>query len=473
MSHSTSRRFFLKTICAASAVALSPFPACQHPVSQKPNIIYILADDLGYGDLGCYGQKQIKTPHLDDMAAQGKRFTDHYAGSTVCAPSRCSLMTGKHSGHSRIRGNGLVPLQPEDATIGEILKSTRYTTGIIGKWGLGEPGSSGIPTKKGFDYFYGYLNQIKAHNYYPAYLWRNEEMEFLSNEVVAADRTYAKGVGGASTRREDYSHDLFAQEATSFVEKHKDDPFFLYLAYTIPHANNEHWILNTHGMETPDYGIYENMDWPEAQKGFAAMVSRMDRDIGALMQKLRDLDLDKKTLVIFSSDNGPHKEGLNDPEFFNSNGLLRGMKRDLYEGGIRVPMIAWWPGTISPATTSGIPSAFWDILPTFAELAGAHAPQDVDGISLVPTLTGREEAQEKHDFLYWEFHEGAATVQAVRMDEWKAVRHHPDGEIELYHLATDGSEQINVAPEQSEIVAKIKTYLGTARTPSNEWPLLR
>lgn len=471
MNSYLSRRSFLKNV-GLGAVLSASFLSCSPRRAKKPNIIYILADDLGYGDLGCFGQQKIKTPNLDKMAAEGMRFTNHYAGSTVCAPSRCTLMTGRHTGHARIRGNALVALEPNDITIPELLKSAGYATALVGKWGLGEAGSSGIPTKKGFDSFFGYLNQIKAHNYYPEYLWRNEQKDYLHNEVKVADRTYAKGVGGASTKKVDYSHDLFTQEAHKIIKADSGAPFFLYLAYTIPHANDEHWILKTHGMEVPDYGAYKDKDWPEAEKGYAAMVSRMDRDIGALLQQLADLDIDKNTLVIFTSDNGPHKEGLNDPEFFDSNGPLRGIKRDLYEGGIRVPMIARWPGVVAAGTTSDLPSAFWDMMPTFAEAAGVKAPDDSDGISILPTLKGESERQKKHDFMYWEFHERGATEQAVRMGKWKAVRHDPKGAIELYDLSTDISESNDSAAEHKGVVEKISVYLSQCRTPSKEWPLM-
>jgi len=469
MNQGTSRRSFLKSIGAIGLYA--GLASCAGSVKTKPNIIFILADDLGYGDLGCYGQQQVQTPNLDRMALQGMRFTDCYAGSTVCAPSRCSLMTGLHSGHSRVRGNATVPLSDKDVTIAKLLKSAGYRTALIGKWGLGEAGSSGIPNRQGFDYFYGYLNQIKAHNYYPEFLWRNEDKVFLDNKVITADKGYARGVGGASTKQVEYSHDLFSQEALEFVQQNREHPFFLYLAYTIPHANNEHWILNTHGMETPDYGIYRDKDWPEAQKGFAAMVSRMDRDIGELLKKLHELGIDENTLVIFSSDNGTHKEGLFDPDFFDSNGPLRGMKRDLYDGGIRVPMIAWWPGKITEGSTSDLPCAFWDILPTCAQAAGVPAPENIDGVSLLPTFLGRKEEQKKRQFLYWEFHERGVTEQAVRMGKWKAVRHDANGPLELYDLSVDIGEANDIAAEHPDIAAKIENYLARARTPNEHWPL--
>ena len=465
-----TRRRFIKVMGASTFAFGYSFLSCQKKSIDKPNIIYILADDLGYGDLGCYGQQQIQTPNLDRIAAEGLRFTDHYAGSTVCAPSRCSLMTGFHSGHSLIRGNATVPLRPQDTTLAAILKSAGYRTACIGKWGLGEAESSGIPNQQGFDYFYGYLNQIKAHNYYPEFLWRNTDKIYLNNTVVVAERGYAEGIGGASSERNDYSHDRFTGEALKFIASQSESPFFLYLAFTIPHANNEHWILDRHGLEVPDYGIYEDKDWPEAQKGHAAMISRMDNDIGALMAKLKELGLDENTVVFFSSDNGPHREGGNDPEFNDSNGPLRGIKRDLYEGGIRVPFIARWPNVISHGVSNHI-SAFWDMVPTVAELAGADIPDDIDGLSLVPELLERSYEQKKHDYLYWEFHEGQASHQAIRKGNWKGIRHDPRGALELYDLETDPGETTDLAESQSQIVKELEALLSQARSPSKVWDL--
>jgi len=462
-----NRRSFLKTTGAA---ALGLSFAWQCGKSKQPNIIYILADDLGYGDLGCYGQKNIKTPNLDQLAAEGMRFTDHYAGSTVCAPSRCCLMTGLHTGHARIRGNGNVPLKPNDVTVADLLQSVGYSTGLVGKWGLGEAGSTGIPNEQGFDFFYGYLNQVRAHNYYPTFLWRNQEKVELDNKVVYAEEGYAKGLGTAATKREQYSHDLFTREAFDFVERHKDDPFFLYLAYTIPHANNESHLVDRHGMEVPDYGIYKDKDWPEPQKGHAAMITRMDRDIGQLVEKLKQRGLDENTVIMFSSDNGPHAEGGFDPAFNDSNGPLRGIKRDLYEGGIRVPMIAWWPGRIKAGSTTDLPSAFWDVLPTCAQLGGAPIPNDTDGISFLPTLLGNTDDQKKHEFLYWEFHWWKPTRQAVRMGRWKGFRNTPTAEIELFDLKTDISEENNIADHHPEIVEQIAEIMRTAHEESENWP---
>jgi len=472
MSNVLERRDFLKKCgaIAAGGFVLSN-TNLQISTGSKPNIIFILADDLGYGDLGCYGQDEIKTPNLDRMAAEGMRFTDHYAGSTVCAPSRCALMTGLHTGHCLVRGNGRVPLRPEDVTVAELLKQAGYNTGVIGKWGLGEAGTTGIPNRQGFDYWFGYLNQRHAHNYWPEFLWRNKQKVELANEVNHIIGGSDRSPGGVATNRVEYSHDLFTEEALAFVERNKSGPFFLYLAYTIPHANNE---AGNKGMEVPSFGQYSDKDWPEPQKGHAAMITRMDRDISRLFMKLKALGIDENTLVVFSSDNGPHREGGNDPDFNDSNGPLRGIKRDLYEGGIRVPMIARWPGKIKAGSLSRHVSAFWDFLPTCCELAGVAIPRGLDGISIVSTLFGRDQKQKKHEFLYWEFHE-QGKKQAVRMSNWKGVRlnvtKNPDGPIELYNLKEDIEEMHNVADQHPEIVAKIANYMKTARTPSEYWPL--
>jgi len=429
--------------------------------AKRPNIIFILADDLGYGDLGCYGQQTIRTPNIDRMASEGVRFTQCYAGSTVCAPSRCCLMTGLHTGHAFVRGNKRVPLPPEEVTVAELLKEAGYTTGIIGKWGLGNEGTTGVPNAQGFDYLFGYLDQGRAHNYYPEFIWRNEEKYPLEGNVESKEHH------GVSVERKVYSHDLFAEDALAFVERHHDEPFFLYLAYTVPHANNERGRYDGNGMEVPDYGAYADKDWPEPQKGHAAMISRLDRDVGRLLKQLKDLGLDDDTIVFFSSDNGPHKEGGADPAFFHSSGPLRGYKRDLYEGGIRMPMIARWPGRIKPGAVSDQVWAFWDFPPTALELAGGPVPEGIDGISMVPALLGRK--QPDHEFLYWEFHE-RSFKQAVRMGHWKAVSLGPDKPLELYDLSGDIGEKTNVAKDHPDIVAKIEVYLKGARTASKHWP---
>jgi arylsulfatase A-like enzyme len=451
---------------AAMLSACLAFSA-QTAAAEKPNIIFILADDLGYGDLGCYGQKVIQTPNIDRMAIEGMRFTDCYAGSTVCAPSRCVLMTGYHTGHCLIRGNARVPLRPEDLTVAELLKGAGYKTGIIGKWGLGEAGSTGVPNRQGFDYWFGYLNQQHAHNYYPEFLWRNEEKFPLRNQVNHLIGGRDRTPGGVATKRVDYSHDLFTKEALALLERNKDQTFFLYLAYTIPHANDE---AGNRGMEVPSYQPYEDKNWPQPQKGHAAMITRLDRDVGRLFARLKELGLDRQTIVFFSSDNGPHKEGGADPAFFHSSGPLQGYKRSLHDGGIRVPGIARWPGKIKAGTTSDLPWYFADFLPTACELAGTEAPSGVDGISIVPTLLGQGR-QRRHEFMYWEFHEGRSSQQAVRMGHWKAVRAAPSAPIQLYDLRTDIAEADDLSADHPDVVAKIAEYLKTARTESKNWPL--
>ncbi len=418
----------------------------------KPNIIFILADDLGYGDLGCYGQKKIRTPNLDRLAAEGVRFTQCYAGSTVCAPSRCSLMTGLHTGHARIRGNAQVPLQPDDVTVAEILKPAGYRTAAIGKWGLGNEGTTGVPNRHGFDEWFGYLDQVHAHNYYPEFLWRNERKWQLR--------------GNANGQKGEYSHDWFTRGALNFIRINQKHPFFLYLAYTIPHANNE---LKDKGMEVPGDAPYSKEDWPQQEKNKAAMIARLDADIGKILDKLKELKLDQDTLLFFSSDNGPHKEGGVDPQFFASSGPLRGIKRDLYEGGIRVPMIVRWPGRIKAGSTNNQIWAFWDFLPTATGLAGVKPPKNIDGISMVPTLLGTKQTQQ-HEVLYWEFHE-RGFQQAARMGDWKMVRLGPEKAPELYNLKTDLAEKENVAGQHPDIVAKFAEYLKTARTESKDWPI--
>jgi arylsulfatase A-like enzyme len=454
-----------RTLCGwtACVLALLPFAAARgaEPSASKPNIVFILADDLGYGDLGCYGQQRIKTPHLDRMAADGMRFTQFYAGSTVCAPSRCALMTGLHTGHCLIRGNAKDSLRPQDVTVAKLLKDSGYATGLIGKWGLGNEGSPGVPTKQGFDYFYGYLDQVHAHNYYPAFLMRNEERVPMKN-VVPGPGDFGSGV---ATKKVEYSHDLFAEEALSFIDRNKDRPFFLYLAFTIPHANNE---AGKQGMEVPDYGPYKDIDWPEAQKGHAAMITRMDADIGRLFDRLKKHGLDENTLVLFTSDNGPHREGGNDPDFNHSHGPLRGIKRDLYEGGIRVPLLARWPGKVPAGGTSDFVGAFWDVLPTLAELGGAKTPAGLDGLSFVPTLLGQKEKQKQHESLYWAFYERGG-AQALRMGRWKAVQQPVHASIQLYDLDNDVAEKKDVAAQHPEVVAKMKKLMEESYAPSARW----
>ena len=431
----------------------------------KPNIIFILADDLGYGDLGCYGQKLIKTPNLDALARAGIRFTNFYAAAPVCAPSRASLMTGQHQGHTYVRGNTTLkpvpgqsgaaatrlPLRPQDVTVAEVLKAGGYATGVIGKWGLGEPDTTGIPNRQGFDYFFGYLNQNHAHNYYPDYLWRNQER--------------------VSLKQGTYSHDLFTSEALEFIRREHSHPFFLYLAYTLPHANNELGRTTGNGMQVPTDDPYSRETWPQQEKNYAAMVTRLDADVGKIRELLRELGLDGETIVFFSSDNGPQgrDEGGFDPNFFASHGVFRGIKRELYEGGIREPLIACWPGKISAGQVSQQVWAGWDVLPTLAAIAGVKSPAGIDGISMLPALFGKR--LKGHPYLYWEFHEGQY-AQAVRWGRWKAVRK-VGSEIELYDLQTDVSETLDVAPSHPEVVSRIAEIMKQAHTESEFLPVLQ
>lgn len=453
-----NRRQFLAQAGAGvlAASMLGHSTQAQHP--KRPNIIFIMADDLGYGDIGCYGQKQIQTPNLDRMAAEGTRFTQCYSGSPVCAPSRCCLMTGLHTGHARIRDN--VPheifLRPDDVTVAEVLKQAGYATGAIGKWSLGEPGSWGIANYQGFDYFYGHLNQDQAHFYYPDYLWENDKIKLL--------------FGNRAGKTNEYTHDLFTERALQFIDTHADDPFFLYLAYTIPHWS-DYPKDSPMSQPVPSDEPYADRDWPQTEKNFAAMITRMDRDVGRILDRVKQLGLDENTLIVFTSDNGPDQTLSHDPEFFDSNGPFRGIKRDVYEGGIRVPMIARWPGRVPAGRTSGLVTAHWDVMPTLAELAGLPAPKDIDGISIVPALLGEEQTQQ-HKYLYWDYgHMRETYIQALRWGDWKGVRIGTDAPIELYDLAKDPVEANNVAADHPDVVAQIDAYMREAYVPSDDYKL--
>ena len=453
-----NRREFLASAGQASAGAAAlalPRVAGGQAALRKPNIIFIMADDLGYANLGCCGAEHILTPHIDQLAAEGIRFTDCYAGSAVCAPSRSVLMTGQHAGHTRVRGNasgigkGRVPLETEDVTVAEVLKQAGYTTGIVGKWGLGEPGTTGVPDKQGFDYWFGYLNQARAHQYYTDYLWRNEaKVSIKENE------------GGKQVV---YSHDLMTEEALAFVRRSKDKPFFLYLPYTIPHQK----------LQVPDLGPYKDKAWPEKTKIMPAMVTRMDRDVGRLMALLKELGIDDDTVVFFTSDNGGAFTGKffgGSWGMFKSNGVLRGGKGSLYEGGIRVPMIVRWPGKVKAGTVSDHPWAFWDFLPTAGALAGAQPPDSIDGISMVPAILDQADAP-RHELMYWEYRTNRFQ-QAVRMGDWKAIRFGTKERMRLHNLKSDPTESKDVAKEHPEVVAKIEAHMATARTESYHWPAM-
>lgn len=441
--------------------------------AERPNLIWIMADDLGYGDLGCYGQKVITTPNLDRMAAEGLRFTHYYAGATVCAPSRSVLMTGLHHGHTRVRGNAgqtnpsAQALKPGDVTVAGVLQKAGYKTALIGKWGLGNVGAaeSGLPRKHGFDEFYGYLSQHHAHNHFPDYLWRNETKEPLSNVIVPVGEDGA----GYATDAVHFADDLFAEESLKFVDENRDRPFFLYWSPVIPHANNERARLLGDGAQVPDYGPYADKDWPPQDKGQAAMITRLDSYVGRMLERLQKLGLAEKTLVIFTSDNGPHNESKHNLTRFQPSGPFTGIKRSLTDGGIRVPFIAWWPGRVKPGVTDHV-GYFPDFLPTAAELAGAPAPERTDGLSLVPLLAGRPQEQKTHEFLYWEFHEGGFKQAALYQGRWKGLRSGgPEAPVKLYDQRKDIAELNDVASAHPEIAAKIGAYLKTARTELPDW----
>lgn len=412
----------------------------QESFQPRPNVIFILADDLGYGDLGCFGQKLIKTPCIDQLAREGTRFTQAYAGATVCAPSRCSLMTGKHNGHAAIRGNqevqpeGQLPMPPDTYTVANLMKQAGYATGLVGKWGLGHPGSASTPNKMGFDYFYGYNCQRKAHEYYPEYLWRNEDQVKLNGEK--------------------YSHDLLAQEAIDFIQRKKSEPFFLYLAFTIPHSK----------LQVPDTAAYDEQAWPDDLKRLAAMITRMDTDVGRIMAKLKELSIDENTLVIFASDNGAAYQD----KLFQHSGPLRGHKRDMYEGGLRTPAIVRLPGMIKAGKVSEQVWTFADFLPTMAELTGVKVPGAIDGVSIWRAwLTG--ELQE-HPPIYFEFHERGFN-QAARIGDWKGVKMSSVAPLELYNLADDLAEAKDVASQHPDEVSRFEAFLKSARTESEFWPV--
>lgn len=442
---------------------------CGSSVPERPNIVFILADDLGYGHLGSYGQAKIRTPTLDRMADEGIRFTQFYAGSTVCAPSRSVLMTGRHTGHTSVRGNtGGIPLRADDVTLGEVLRDAGYATGIFGKWGLGDSGTAGVPTAQGFDTFVGYLHQVHAHFYYTDFLWENGRRLPLSGNEE----------GGRTT----YSHDVITDRALSWVRTHRDEPFFLYVAYTIPHTEllvPEDALAEYAGTfpETAPYagdGHYAAQERPRT--AFAAMVTRLDRDVGRLLGLLEELGLDDHTIVLFSSDNGGQEGWGVDLDFFEGNGPLRGSKMWLYEGGIRVPLLARWPGMIPGGAVSDHVWAFWDVLPTLAELAEAPPPDSIDGVSMLPALLGPDRLARTapdHEFLYWEYGNvlGQPPIrQAVRWGNWKALRGDLDQPLELYDLEGDIGETTDVAGEHPDVIARIRGYLDTARVPARSYP---
>ena len=468
-------RRLLTTPLAAllTIVLLSPNPA---NAAERPNLIWIMADDLGYGDLGCYGQKVIATPNIDRMAKQGLRFTQFYAGATVCAPSRSVLMTGQHHGHTRVRGNAgqLNPiaqaLRAEDTTVAKALQQSGYRTALIGKWGLGDvgPAQSGLPRQQGFDSFFGFLNQHHAHNHFPDFLWRNEEKVLLKNDIVPV----GQAGGGYSLKPQEYADDLFAEEALRFVNENRQRPFFLYWSMVIPHANNERSGKLGDGTEVPDLGAYAQLDWPAQDRGQAAMVSRMDSYVGRMLDELKRLGIDKNTLVIFTSDNGPHNESKHDLKRFQPSGPLTGIKRSLTDGGIRVPMIAWWPERIAAGTDCGHVAYFGDWMATACELAGTPLPANRDSISFSPALRGDLTSQRRHEFLYWEFHENGFHQAALYQGRWKGIRNgSPTAALRVYDLQEDIGEKQDLATQRPDIAEKLASYLKSARSESPDWPI--
>jgi arylsulfatase A-like enzyme len=468
----TKKNFTMKKIfiILLSVLVLSGCTTVEEQV--KHNIIYIMADDLGFNEVGCYGQDSIQTPNIDKMASEGMKFSQHYAGAPVCAPARSVLMTGLHTGHTPSRGNkevdpyGQFPLPEEAITVAELLKNAGYNTAMYGKWGLGVEHTSGDPNLQGFDDFYGYYCQVHAHNSFPEYLYHNGEKVKLNNEVTYLPKDHwTRGLGSYATKKIDYSNDDFFERAIEFIKKNYDTPFFLYVPVTMPHDNGEAPVGERY--ESPTQQPYENMDWSFEKKSRAAAITRMDNQIGLILNTLKEADIQNNTLVIFTSDNGCDRTQL-----FNGGGALRGMKRDVYEGGIRVPFIAWWPGSIQAGSQTDHISAFWDFLPTACDIAGVEVNMKTDGISYLPTLLGKP--QPAHEYLYWEFHE-LGKKQAVRKGNWKAVRldvfENPDALLEIYNLDSDPGELNNIAGQHPEIVSDMEQIMHEAHQPDKNWPL--
>ncbi len=466
-----------KSVAASGkgAVKVWTLPGATRP--RLPNLIFILADDLGYGDLGCFGQKQLKTPRLDAMAAGGMRFTQFYAGGPVCAPSRCVLLTGRHVGRATVRGNSIEPiiLKPGQPTVASLLKDAGYATACVGKWGVGTPHDLTNPNDAGFVHFFGYVNMWHAHNFYPEFLIRNGKVEKLRNVVAEKwkpmqDPAHPQAGRGVAEQRVDYAPELLTADALRFIREHKDRPFFLYFTPNTPHANNE---AGDAGMEAPEHGEFADKDWPAPEMGFAAMLRNLDRDTGRILDALEELGIARDTLVLFTSDNGPHNEGGHHADFFDSNGKFRGSKRDLAEGGIRVPAIAWWPGVIAPGGTNDHQWYVGDLMATAAELAGRPRPADIDSDSLVPTLRGNPPAQQwdRKSVLYWECYEGR-TAQAVRFGKWKAVRSPMfTGPIQLYDLSNDFEEKRDYAPRRADLLKHAGNLLNKHHHPDPNWKL--
>ncbi len=477
-----NNQFFYLAFVSLLSSCSGTQPEGSKVAGSQPNIIYILADDLGYGDLSCYGQQTLVTPNIDALAQQGMRFTQHYAGATVCAPSRASLLTGHHTGRTSVRGNS-PPGQiiGTEKTMASLLREVGYQTAVIGKWGVGNGLQPNDPGRVGFDRYFGYINMWHAHNFYPEFLYDQGKRFPLAGNQLDRDLDYPEDMKegtGVAKVKQTYVLDEFEREAIRFIKENKDQPFFLFLSLNMPHANNEAGRFTGNGMEVPmkevngifqeDYGMFADKAWPDPEKGFARMMELIDETVGKINGEVENLGLAKNTVVLFSSDNGPHQEGRHEMEFFNSNGALRGMKRDLYEGGIRVPLIIKWPDQISPNSVSDHPCAAWDLLPTFADIAGSSIPSDIDGISFFPTLIG-EGSQPQHNYFYWEFYEQGGR-QAIRQQDWKYVKldvRDPKKEprAELYHLGKDVEEQNNVIDKHPDMATQMEKYLEEAHRP--------
>lgn len=484
-----------RALVFAFVLALGYVSVSFMPPVNKPNIIYIYADDMGYAELGCYGQQKIQTPHLDKIAAEGMRFTQHYTSTPVCAPARCQLLTGKHAGHSYIRGNyelggfadslegGQMPLYPGTFTIGRMLQQSGYKTACIGKWGLGMANTTGNPNQQGFDYFYGYLDQKQAHNFYPTHLWENGKSVPLNNTYIDVHRRLtpetATKEAFAYYRGNDYAIDKMSEKALAFVRENQNRPFFLYLPFTAPHVSlqaPESAVEEYIGKfeEKPYLGQQNYASTPYPRATYAAMITHMDKQVGALMQLLKDLKLDDNTIVMFSSDNGATFNGGVEAAFFRSVSNLRGLKMDVYEGGIRVPMIAHWPGRIPAGKVTDLVSVQYDVMATLAEMAGYKQPLDTDGVSFLPILLGQKDKQKKREFIYWEYPEKGGQL-AIRMDHWKAVktnvRKNRKGPWELYDLSKDESETTNVAAQHPELLRQFDAIVQREHVPSHlkEW----
>lgn len=448
---------------AGSATAAKPEIPVRH--SAKPNIVFVLADDMGIGDVGCYGQRRIATPNIDRLAAYGLRFTHHYAGSTISAPSRCALLTGKHTGHGSVRGNlgtkdGFdFELPAGETTVAEILKKSGYATACVGKWGLGGPGTAGSPHNKGFDYFFGYLSQVAAHRYYPDHLYENDRKVLLDGKT--------------------YSHFLIMDKGIEFIEQHADEPFFVYFAITPPHADLDYPDIGRYEgrFEEPPYdpakkGNFKNNENPRAT--YASMIAEIDANVGRILETLEAHGVLDNTLFIFSSDNGVHDVGGHDPDYFDSNGPFRGYKRDLYEGGVRTPFVVSWPAVITRSRETGHISAFWDFLPTVCDLTGMPLPDGIDGISYLPTLLGQDESQREHEYIYYEFY-GQGGKQSILKEGWKLVRLRLriPGKIveELYNLDRDPSETHNLIGKYPGKAKELRALAATARTENPDFSL--